>query len=105
MLTPMEATRTKVKDNECLVADPLSRVLFATFELVAVLSYGIAVYYIVITTMLLQGYCLIKAIAARRISLMRRRDLLEETGQPLQNSNEEPEDDQLFMTGMFGGLI
>lgn len=55
--------------------------------------------------MLLQGYCLIKAIATRRISLMRRRDLQEETGQPVQLLNDDADEDQLFMSGMFGGLI
>lgn len=90
VMSPMEASRAQVPPNECLMADPLSKILYGTFQLVSVLTYGIAVYYIITTTMLFQGYCLIKAIANRRIALMRRRDLQEETGsgQPV----EEEED-------------
>lgn len=53
--------------------------------------------------MLVQGYCLIKAIVKRRITLMRQRDILEETGQPAQLAEED--EDGNFMNGIFGGLV
>lgn len=81
IMSPVDASRAVVKPNECLEADSLSKVLYGTFQMVSVVSYAIAIYYIVTTTMLFQGYCLIKAIANRRIALMRRRDMQEETGE------------------------
>lgn len=112
IMTVREAVENHVKPNACLVADPLSKTLFAIFQLMAVFSYFIAIYYIVSTTMLLQSYCLIKAIVSRRITMLRRRDLQDEstTGnlgelqQELDREIEEQEEN-IFMNGMFGGLL
>ena len=77
--------------------------LYGTFELVSVFSYFIAVYYLITTMMLFQSYFYIQAIVNRRIALMRRRDLQEETGQQQPAINED--DDQMTMSGIFGGFI
>ena len=107
----------------CVTADVLSQSLYSTFQIVSVLSYLIIFYYIVAMVVVCQSACLIKAIVQRRIHLMRRRDLEQErnNGQApqslsLQEFQEEmanmavdgedgDESGNLFMEGMFGGLL
>ena len=64
--------------NECVDGDLLSQSLYSTFQIVSVISYLVAFYYIVCLVVVCQSACLIRAIVQRRVNLMRRRDLEQE---------------------------
>ena len=118
VLTYGQAQHASLKSNECVDGDSLSQMLYSTFQIVSIFSYLVMFYYIVATVVVIQSACLIKAIVQRRISLMRRRDLetqmqnanqqpltLEQFQEEIANAQEEEEEGNIFIEGMFGGLL
>jgi len=51
-MTYQEAQNTELAVNECITADYLSQALYATFQVISVLSYGIIFYYLVSTVVI-----------------------------------------------------
>ena len=117
-MTYDEAQASSLELNECVTADYLSQALYTSFQIIAVLSYGVVFYYIVAVVVIAQSACLIRAIVQRRITIMRRRDReaqqngaqsaepmsLDEFAQELDNRDDDDESN-LFIEGMFGGLL
>ena len=69
-----EAEQLLLPVNECVTGDFLSQALYTAFQVISVFSYIGIFYYIVSLVVLFQSFCLIKAIVARRMRLLRQRD-------------------------------
>ena len=116
-MTYSEAQNAELQLNECATGDYLSQALYTTFQVISVVSYAVVFYYIVAIVVIGQSACLIRAIVQRRISIMRRRDLEavqngNQNADPLtldqfqeELENQDNEEGNLFIEGMFGGLL
>ena len=57
-----EAQGVELPGNACAEADYLSQALYVTFQMVSVVSYFIIFYYLVKVIVVMQSFCLIRAI-------------------------------------------